>query len=732
MKCSKRFHIAALLCALFLLHVCPSHSQTLNKPVPYFTAPCISDNFNSYKVEFEWSPPLVNNTNEFILELSNGNGSFSNPTVLSTVSNKNTTLKFEFNFSFPANTRGENYKVRVRSTNPARTSPESNSFPAYYQTVRESLLLGDENGNPLFGEFYICDGSSFRLQVLNFPGEASYRWFRNRNITPIAGANKYFLDITQPGYYYVEVDYGDYCSSSTSSNEVGVELDNFMGIAIEGSANVEVCTGSPYVLKANIDDSDLIYRWFKNGTLQNTPGYLPEFTLSTTDPQGMYVVEIENPGGCSETSAPVTVTAPNINVSIASDADVLLLPGESVSLNVATNAQSPSYQWFKDNTAVSGATTPSLTISTPGVYKARVIQGTGCAVATFSNEITIAFPQDFEIIIAAQAPYSECTQTDATLHIQTINAITSSTTINATAQLVNNFTYQWQFEGQPLSGATASTISLSDPSENGTYRVTANLNAFTVTSNDLPVKLQPDINPIITSNGNVSCNGATTITITSSITDAGYSYKWYLDNAQLPETGSVLNTNLTGVYKLGVMTEGCIVFSNELVINPFEDSVVTVDAPERIVIAEGFSKTVTASGADTYAWFNQENMQISNTASVTLMEEGQYILRANVGECQVVKSFTVVYQDSFVVPNIISPNSDGINDLWVIPNSYAFKNDVEVFIYGPNGENVFRAVGYQNNWPESNLSYPVNKPVFYYKIVRGREILKQGTITLIR
>ena len=732
MKCSKRFHIAALLCVLFLLHVCPSLAQTLNKPVPYFTAPCITDSFNTFEVEFNWSPPLVNNSNEFILELSDGNGSFSSPTILSTVSNKNTSLTFEFSFSFPTSTRGENYKVRVRSTNPARTSPESDSFPAYYQNVRESLLVGDENGNPLFGEFYICDGSSFRLQVLNFPGEASYRWFRNRNITPIAGANQYFLDITQPGFYYVEVDYGDFCSSSTSSNEVGVQLDNLMGIAIEGPSNVEVCTGSSYELEANIDDSDLIYRWFKDGALQNTPGYLPEFTLSTTDPQGVYTLEIENPGGCSETSAPVTVTAPNINVSIASASDVLLLPSESVSLTVSTNAQSPSYQWFKDNTAVSGATTPSLTISAPGVYKARVIQGTGCAVETFSNEITVAFPQDFEIIVAAEAPYSECTQTEATLRIQTINAITTTTTIDVTAQLINNFTYQWQLDGQPLSGAATSSLSLSDPSENGVYRVIAGLNAFTVTSNELPIRLQPNINPVITSDGDVSCNGATTITITSSITNSAYSYQWYLDNVQLPETGPVLNTNLTGVYKLGVRTDGCTVFSNELTINPFEESIVTVDAPERIVIAEGFAKTVTASGADTYAWFNQENAQISNTASVTLIEQGQYILRASVGECEVVKSFTVVYQDSFVVPNIISPNSDGINDLWVIPNSYAFKPDVEVFIYGPNGENVFRAVGYQNNWPESNLSYPVNKPVFYYKIVRGREILKQGTITLIR
>ncbi|NER14207.1 gliding motility-associated C-terminal domain-containing protein [Leptobacterium flavescens] len=725
-------HIRLLmLCIVLFSGVFAAHTQTLRKPTPQFTSPCASSGFNTFQVNFTWETPLVNSDNQFILELSDANGSFSSPTQLASVNNQNTTLDFDFNFSFPTSTRGENYRVRVRSTSPALTSPVSDPFPAYYQNVTQNLIINGFNATEV-----VCDGSFVTLSVDNFPGEPSYRWFKNRNITPMPGETGPTLQVTDEGFYYVEVDYGDFCSFSTASNEVEVIMATPVGIAINGPSNVELCPGFAYQLTANVDDPSLIYRWFKDGTLLNVPpGYQPTLSVDPSDPAGTYTLEIESGGGCRETAAPVVITVPSINVSISPSVTTLLLPGDNVIFTVTTTADTPSYAWYRDGVLLSGENSDTLIASGPGTYQAEVTQGVGCAVVERSPEIDVELPQSFNMTISTLESYTDCENSAVTLVIEKIEAVTSTNQlIDVTAQLQGSFTYQWEKDGTDLSGENNDHMSLPDASLNGKYVLKADLGAFHVVSNEFDVRMtfsQQD--PVIQSDDVVSCDGGSDITITSDFTDPGYTYTWFRNGTALAsETSPTLTINLTGTYRLEVAAFGCTVTSNEIIINPFEDSIVTVDAPENIVIQEGSLRIITASGADSYRWFNEENVEISSAASVTLSEEGQYVLRASVGNCEVIKTFTVMFNDNFAVPNVISPNSDGINDLWVIPNRYAFNPDVQVFIYGASGETIFATSSYQNNWPESNLSYPVNKPVFYYKIVRGKEILKQGTITLIR
>ena len=50
-----------------------------------------------------------------------------------------------------------------------------------------------------------------------------------------------------------------------------------------------------------------------------------------------------------------------------------------------------------------------------------------------------------------------------------------------------------------------------------------------------------------------------------------------------------------------------------------------------------------------------------------------------------------------MIPKGFSPNSDGINDTWVVENIQQFpKNNVKV--YNRWGSKVFEATNYSNNW----------------------------------
>jgi gliding motility-associated-like protein len=118
--------------------------------------------------------------------------------------------------------------------------------------------------------------------------------------------------------------------------------------------------------------------------------------------------------------------------------------------------------------------------------------------------------------------------------------------------------------------------------------------------------------------------------------------------------------------------------------------------------------------------------------SITFTEDGSYLLVAAVGNCEVSRTVQVEYLETFKVPNVISVNADGINDHWVLPNSYSNKEEVRITIYNERGEEIFNQTRYQNNWPESTRAFPQQNMVFFYKIRKAEKVLKQGTITVIR
>ena len=164
--------ILVLALAFVLFGTLSVHAQILNKPVPAdnpnlagnsaWTAVCASAGFNEYFVNFTWLPPMVDSSNEFILELSDSDGYFSSPTELARVSDKNGTFDFDFEFALPTNMRGDNFKMRVRSTSPAKTSPPSDAFSMYFIDYSSPLLIS-ENGSgtiPSGGQIQICGGGS--------------------------------------------------------------------------------------------------------------------------------------------------------------------------------------------------------------------------------------------------------------------------------------------------------------------------------------------------------------------------------------------------------------------------------------------------------------------------------------------------------------------------------------------------------------------------------------------
>lgn len=88
------------------------------------------------------------------------------------------------------------------------------------------------------------------------------------------------------------------------------------------------------------------------------------------------------------------------------------------------------------------------------------------------------------------------------------------------------------------------------------------------------------------------------------------------------------------------------------------------------------------------------------------------------------------------VPDVITPNNDGINDFLVI-NCLENYPDNELTIYSRWGEIVYQAFGYTNNWDgyaEKNKSkLPDGTYVFILKVnIAGEEKTINGSLTIVR
>jgi gliding motility-associated-like protein len=146
-----------------------------------------------------------------------------------------------------------------------------------------------------------------------------------------------------------------------------------------------------------------------------------------------------------------------------------------------------------------------------------------------------------------------------------------------------------------------------------------------------------------------------------------------------------------------------------------------------------------------YEWY-KDNVLIdgnqSNTYDVT--SEGSYLVKViqNSG-CTIVNEIPFVINVvpliiAVDIPNLVSPNNDGKNDFWDIPQEYV-NNNTQVVIMDSNGEVVFTTDNY-NNWPDPNNwpspNNPINfksvNPVYYYIMTAQNGEVKKGSITIVK
>lgn len=227
------------------------------------------------------------------------------------------------------------------------------------------------------------------------------------------------------------------------------------------------------------------------------------------------------------------IPAPPVITQMPHGTSIIL--GSPISLPVTANGSSPlAYQWYKDGSAISGATAATLTISNAsagdsGSYYVTVTNSYGTVSspvvnATVAPLFLTSLPNPQPAVIGQPLQYF------------------------ITADGPGPFTYQWQLDGTPISGATGSSYTVDDPTagSTGNYSVEVSNVLGSVTSNQS--QLVPVVSQQITDIGQSA-------TFTANPSGEGpFTYQWQFNgeniNSATDQSYTVSNaqSNQSGIY----------------------------------------------------------------------------------------------------------------------------------------------------------------------------------------
>ncbi|WP_308992302.1 gliding motility-associated C-terminal domain-containing protein [Mariniflexile litorale] len=372
------------------------HAQiVIQKPSLGFSQACASTSFNTYNTSFSFSPDTgLSGSNQFIVELSDNTGDFTNATVVHTSApGAVTTSPVTLGFSLPETTAGEAYKLRIKSTAPVATSTASNAFAAYYKIQNTPFSI-----NNLISTGAYCAGGSYLLTIDN-PGTGendsplqypslTFNWYKEINTgstTSVFVASGATLAVNTPGTYFVKTNYGT-CSSDSYSNRVTVSESNS-----SATSSINSSLGNPYCASQGATTLSTIngnsYKWFKNGS--EIEGATNQTYV--TNEFGTYSVTV-NLGSCT-TSASIDLDTNGFTSDIDVPEVNMIQDGETLTATVTTDAANPVFEWYLNETVISSATSNSFEASQMGNYKVIVTQTDGCVSSTEHNfSITEPFP----------------------------------------------------------------------------------------------------------------------------------------------------------------------------------------------------------------------------------------------------------------------------------------------------------------------------------------------------
>lgn len=440
----------------------------------------------------------------------------------------------------------------------------------------------------------------------------------------------------------------------------------------------------------------------------------PSTNLSNAS-AGSYILTVVDNNGCSVQSASYTINlagAPVLNTTnvVVSNENCGNANGSISGITISGGTAPFNYSW-------NGG--PNSALNQTGLvansYSLEVTDGNGCVVNAGPYTIT-----------NTPAPIVN------TSGISIVNANCSGSlgAINGITVIGNNLLYSWNNGGG--TSLHPSNLPIGDYSFTVTSQSTncsTTVGPFTIGYNPEPVI--STVNMVVTDE---NCNG--TLGTITGITASGagaLSYSW----TNTSQTTSQITGLTQGTYTLTVLDSATTCTTTSVPINVGYIGGPTADfsySPQDPLLNDLVSFTdQSTGGVVAWAWSIDTNSYLTPNADYSAVTEGNIFAVLTVMDANgCVDSASVVLEikGDLVIPNILTMNGDGVNDLFEIKG---LRPNTTVLILNRWGEEVFSSSNYQNDWKGNDKSgLSLEDGVYFYRVKQQNTQWMDGFIHLVR
>jgi gliding motility-associated-like protein len=449
-----------------------------------------------------------------------------------------------------------------------------------------------------------------------------------------------------PGTYFITV------TDSTGASETDsiiITEPNVLTVAVN-TLNDTICFGSSINIGTTVNGGTIpySYQW------STGPGDVLASVITSPTSSGYFSVVVTDDNNCtiSDSTFITVLTIP----AVTSSADTCICEGASATI---TASGTPSFLW---NT---GSTSPTITV-TPTTNTLYIV--------SYSNGVCTT--SDTTIVCVNPTPSVSINPSD------TVCAGTSVTFAAVITSGTTPFNYSWT--GLTTGSTTSISIIATTSGTENLFIVDAN-GCSTSASSFLEVLAVPNI----TASADACICFGDSLTLNASGTP---SYTWSTGQTTSSiQVSPLTNTTYIVSYSNGVCAD--------------DDSVFICVNPTPVVIASNdtsiqFQSTVflSATGTGPFDWNPSNTLNCTPCANpeASPSETTTYIVSTtNAFGCSAQDIVTVSIYYVLIIPNIFTPNGDGMNDTFHI---LGLPPDSKLAIFNRWGNELYTTDSYLNNW----------------------------------